>query len=69
MSENEKVDIGERLEALNKKDDSRLSIIHLLSEFPDFIRKIQPKDLPKLETKPHVETYDWKENAESFNSK
>jgi hypothetical protein len=35
MSEDEKADIGERLEALNKKDDSRLSLIHLLSEFLD----------------------------------
>ena len=64
MSENEKVEIGERLEALNKKNDSRLSIIHLLSEFPEFIRKIQPKDLPKIESKPYVERNDWRKNGE-----
>ena len=47
MSEDEKADIGERLEALNKKDDSRLSLIHLLSEFPDFIsqRKISSSNI------------------------
>lgn len=41
MSEDEKADIGERLEALNKKDDSRLSLIHLLSEYPLFIKATQ----------------------------
>jgi hypothetical protein len=30
----------DKIEALHCKDDARLSIIHLLSEYPDFIRKI-----------------------------
>ena len=34
----------DRLNALQQKDDARLSIIHLLVEYPDFVRKMEQHD-------------------------
>ena len=52
----------DRLAALQSMNDFRLSIIHLLSEYPDFIRKVQSTN--KIETKPYEEKYWWKDNAQ-----
>jgi hypothetical protein len=45
-----------RLSALQSKDDARLSIIHLLSEYPEFV-KLQPAPSITIETKPYEEQY------------
>ena len=34
----------DRLNTLQQKDDARLSIIHLLVEYPDFVRKMEQHD-------------------------
>ena len=52
----------DRLAALQSMNDFRLSIIHLLSEYPDFIRNVQSTN--KIETKPYEEKYWWKDNAQ-----
>jgi hypothetical protein len=57
----------DRLSALQSKDDARLSIIHLLSEYPDFIRKI-PTPSISTETKPYVEKYEWRERGEQVSN-
>ena len=49
ISEDETIDISERLEALDKKDDSRLNIVKLLVEYPAFVSQTQRK-----ERKPYV---------------
>ena len=46
----------DRLSALQSKDDARLSIIHLLSEYPEFV-KLQPAPSITIETKPYEEQY------------
>ena len=62
MSEDETLDVDERLEALNKKDDSRLSICQLLDDV-DMISKLSPvpKDKDRHEYK---EQYEWRERGE-----
>ena len=40
MSKNPKLDCGDKIEALNCMNDSRLNVIKLLVEYPDFVRKI-----------------------------
>jgi hypothetical protein len=54
----------DRLAACQAANDFRLSIIHLLSEYPDFIRNVQPINISKIESKPYIEKYDWRENGE-----
>ena len=51
----------DRLAELQSMNDFRLSIIHLLSEYPDFIRNVRSTN--KIETKPYEEKYWWKDNA------
>jgi hypothetical protein len=59
----------DRLAALQSKDDARLSIIHLLSEYPDFIRKVQPEiSNLRIETKPYIEKYEWRERGEQVSN-
>jgi hypothetical protein len=58
-----KSDTEEIISALQTKDSARVSIIQLLSEGPEMIRKAEIQ-LPKNDTKPYVEKYEWRENAE-----
>jgi len=62
MSKDESSDIGDRLEALDLKDQRRLDIVKLLGEAPDMLRKVQIQ-LPHIETRPYVENYDWRERG------
>lgn len=61
MSEDEEADISDRLEALAFKDENRIDIVKLLGEAPEMLRiHVQ---LPRMETKPYVEKYDWRERG------
>jgi len=58
----EKDDYDSILEALETANSARVSIIQLLVEGPQMIEKINVQ-LPKNETKPNVETNDWRERG------
>jgi hypothetical protein len=58
-----KSDTEEIISALQMKDSARVSIVQLLSEGPEMIRKTEIQ-LPKNETKPYIEKYEWRENGE-----
>ena len=45
----------DRLNTLQQKDDARLSIIHLLVEYPDFVRKMEQHDRSEEQSN-HIES-------------
>lgn len=61
LSEDTKLECEDRLSALQSMLDSRISMVQLLRDV-DMIREIEIQ--PSQNTRPYVEKYDWKVNAE-----
>jgi hypothetical protein len=63
ISENENAAVDERLEALQSKDDSRMNIVKLLVEYPEFVKKV-----PSQTVRPYEERYEWRERGEQVSN-